>query len=317
MTCSDPIGGYFELELRPGRRWPHSEAIQLGSGRSCLEYVLRTERPSHVHLPKYTCDVMLEPLERTGTSYSFYSINSDLELASMIEPAEGELLVYTNYFGVKDGYCRALSEALAHRLVLDCSQALFFVPPAASHSFYSPRKFVGAPDGGCLYTRRKLEAKLERDVSVARYSHLVGRIDLGPEAAYADFKANDDSLRGQPLRHMSESTERLLQALDYDWIRERRLSNFRFLHDALGGRNGLRLDGSPGACPMVYPLLASEGLRERLLANKIFVATYWPNVFEWCSKGEWEHELASRLLPLPIDQRYEAPEMQRIVNLIA
>ena len=35
----NPIGGYFELELRKGEEY-HKEAIRLNSGRNAFEYVL-------------------------------------------------------------------------------------------------------------------------------------------------------------------------------------------------------------------------------------------------------------------------------------
>jgi len=46
------------------------------------------------------------------------------------------------------------------------------------------------------------------------------------------------------------------------------------------------------------------------------VATYWPNVFNWCENKTLEFDLAKNILPLPIDQRYGSEEMERIVELI-
>ena len=317
MSSADPIGGYFELELPPPGRFPQDGAIRLNSGRACFEYVLRAEPPARVHLPKFTCDAMLEPIRRLGLPFVFYGITADLELAELPDLGADERLVYTNYFGIKDDYCRWLAGRYGHRLIVDSCQALFFPAPEGVPTFYSPRKFVGVPDGGLLAAEATTEVALERDVSATRFSHLIDRIDRGPEAAYDQFRANDGSLGGAAMKHMSRSTERILGSIDFERVRLRRRENHALLHDALAGSNTLGVAGGPAACPMVYPFLSPDPrLRERLIENKIFVATYWPNVFEWAEPGEWEHELALRLLPLPIDQRYGASEMRRIVDLI-
>jgi hypothetical protein len=320
MTSPEPIGGFFELELArdPERsRFPHEGALHLNSGRSCLEYVIRASGVQHIHIPKYTCDAVLEPIHRTGISHSFYSIDAELKPTALPQLSDGEYFLYTNYFGCTDGCSRDLGGLYGSRLILDCSQALFFDPPAGAHAFYSPRKFVGVPDGGCLYTDAKLAEPLENDVSLGRYAHLVGRIDRGPEAVYADFKRADDNLSGDGMKWMSPSTRRLLGTIDFPAVREIRRRNFEQLHAYLDGGNGLSFGPDQAAAPMIYPFLTEDpGLRARLIDNKVFVATYWPNVLQWCAPDEWEHQLTARLLPLPIDQRYGPAEMERIVKLV-
>jgi hypothetical protein len=58
------------------------------------------------------------------------------------------------------------------------------------------------------------------------------------------------------------------------------------------------------------------GLRKKLIDKKIFVPTYWPNIFEWCDRKEFEYELAEKIMPLPIDQRYRSEDMRRILEAI-
>jgi hypothetical protein len=315
MTFPEPIGGYFELELPKPRPWLHSGAIHLNSGRSALEYILRALKPSLIHIPRFTCDVLLEPIHRTGTDYRFYSITSELEIDSKISPNQGEILLYTNYFGVKDAYCLKLAEMYGSRLVLDFSQALFTPPPAGVHTFYSPRKFVGVPDGGCLYTSAILTEELRRDISLHRYTHLIGRRDLGADAAYNYFKANDDSLVGEAIKMMSASTERLLSSINFDQVLSTRRENFTFLHQALGASNRLRIDLAAAFGPLIYPFLCNNSeLRTTLVRNKIFVATYWHNVFEWCDESSYEWHLATYLIPIPIDHRYDTRDMENILK---
>ena len=68
---------------------------------------------------------------------------------------------------------------------------------------------------------------------------------------------------------------------------------------------------------MVYPYLTDDiSLRQKLIENKVFVATYWPNVREWTKDGMLERELMERLLPIPCDQRYKEEEMAEIIKII-
>ncbi len=70
-------------------------------------------------------------------------------------------------------------------------------------------------------------------------------------------------------------------------------------------------------CPMYYPYWPDKpGLRERLIGRKVFVPTYWPNVLAWAAEHTLEHRLAREVLPLPIDQRYGAREMEFIIEVI-
>jgi hypothetical protein len=69
---------------------------------------------------------------------------------------------------------------------------------------------------------------------------------------------------------------------------------------------------------MIYPFWSMKtGLRQRLIDADIFVATYWPNVRDWCEPDSAECRLAESLLPLPIDQRYDDNDMQRILAIVS
>ncbi len=315
MSSSNPIGGYFELELRRGEL-PHSDAVLLNSGRNCLEYILRTKQPKRVYIPKFTCDVMLEPLDKLKIPYILYSVNERLEIKEEIEPKGDELLVYTNYFGIKTDVCYELSQKYGWRLILDYSQAFFAERPAGSHVFYSPRKFFGLPDGGMLYTDQELEERLPVAKSSSHFGHLLKRIEDGAEAGYGDFKTDDQALSNLPLMAMSKLTQRLMANIDYEASKSRRDRNLAVLDRVIGQKNKLTLK-APAVGLLCYPFLSDDSsLRHKLIEHKIFVPTYWPNVLEWTKETELEHQLADKLLPLPIDQRYDQDDMSKIAKLI-
>lgn len=316
MSLLKPIGGYFGLE--PGTNtFPYNEAILLNTARNCLEYILKNYKPKRVYIPKYTCSAVLEPLSRLNIEYSFYKINENLEITNPIKLAPGEYIIYTNYFGIKDAYIPQISKDYQNQLILDNSQAFYSQPLKIGHTFYSPRKFFGVPDGGILFTNKILDEELPTDISFGRMAHLSKRIDIGAEAGYEDFKHNDASLMNQPIKHMSTLTRHLLNGIDYTKAKQKREANFALLHDWLGSRNKLMLDLGSLNGPMAYPFWADDSsLKQKLINQKVFVATYWPNIFEWCRPDELEYKITQNLLALPIDQRYGQEDMERIVRII-
>lgn len=313
------IGGYFGLELDRRGGNPHAAARALNSARNCLLYFLLARRPRRLHLPAYLCDSMLEPLQQAAVDFDFYNVDSALEVAGRPELGRDELLLYVNYFGLKNAYCRQLAAQFGTALVLDNSQALFSPPLACAANLYSPRKFFGVADGGYLYCDAGIGQALEQDVSWDSVRHLVGRVDVGAADFLEEYRRSEQRLAGRPLRRMSRLTEAILDSVDYERARLARQSNFRFLHAALGPSNRLRIDTSEIDGPMVYPYWTDDpSLRQRLLARKVYVATYWSEVLH--RRGEAsavEKSLAAQLIPLPVDQRYGLGDMQSILDVVA
>lgn len=318
MSSQREIGGYFGLE--PGRHGsnPHAGARALNSARNCLLYVLLARRPSRLYLPVYLCDSMLEPLRQAGVEHGFYNIDVDLEIAGPPMLGRDDCLLYVNYFGLKGDYCRQLVARYGPALIVDNSQALFAPPMACAATLYSPRKFCGVSDGGYLYCEAAIDVELERDVSYDSVRHLAGRVDVGAAAFYADFRASEQRLSGRPLRRMSALTQALLNGIDHEHARRTRQHNFQFLHAALRSANRLRIDTAGVDGPMVYPFFAADPtLRQRLIAQKIYVATYWSEVLQREQASALERELVEYLVPLPIDQRYGQRDMQVVLDVIS
>ena len=94
-----PIGGYFELELpEASKDFPHALCPALNSGRHALEYILRQlgNKVKVIHVPYYTCDVVLEPLRRLNIAHQFYNIDENLEIKNMPALPEGHYIIANN-----------------------------------------------------------------------------------------------------------------------------------------------------------------------------------------------------------------------------
>lgn len=312
----EAIGGYFSLEL-PKREEYHKHAIRLNTGRNCLEYILRVRGYKKVYVPYYTCEAVMEPINKLGIPYEYYHIDIHFEIRDRFTVKEGETLLYTNYFGLKQRYVGQLAEKIGSRLIVDNTQAFYANPLPGIDTFYTCRKFFGVPDGAYLYCDKEPDEDIEQDYSYDRVSHLVKRIDLSAEEGFKDFRRVDDGLDNQPIRKMSKLTQRMMEGIDYEVAAKQRRDNFQILHETLGKENNIELQLEDDAVPMVYPYLVPvEGLREKLIENKIFVARYWPNVLNWATKDDIDYLLAYQMQPLPIDQRYGVEEMQIIIETI-
>lgn len=313
------IGGFFELELPQGNEY-HEGAIKLNSGRHCLEYILRLREYRKVFIPYYTCDVVLQPIQKLGLSYEFYKISEKLEPIFSFEAlVPDECFLYTNYFGLKDKYIQALPKL--PNIIIDNSQAFFAKPLPGFDTFYSPRKFFGVPDGGYLFTYDKstLDSEFPQARSYDRFAHLLKRIDLSAEAGYTDFQANDSQVSAEAIMQMSKLSRRILSSINYEQVSRLRTDNFKRYHEHLKQINLFPADlfEDIGNGPLVYPLLSdNKKLRENLISKKIYVAQYWPNVLQWSSSDSLECKLAHGIVSLPIDQRMDEDRIKLILKEI-
>jgi len=309
------IGGYFELELNK-HDFFHSNGILLNTGRNAFEHILKTIKPKRILLPYYICEVLLEPINKLKIKYEYYSIDENLEPIFNNAILKTDLFLYVNYFGIKDKYIQKLSKKIKN-LVIDNSQALFSAPIKDINTFYSFRKFVGVTDGAVLYPNNKV-VNLPIDFSFNRINYLAKRFELDAENGYQDFKSVENSLSHQPIKQISKLTMGLLHNINFNSIKKTRNKNFLFLHKHLESMNELKINKTSINGPMVYPLLLKNGskLRNVLLKNRIFVATYWQSVCSIAPIKSFEIYLSNNLLPLPIDQRYTIDDMKTIVKTI-
>lgn len=315
------IGGYMSLDSRMSPLMPCNDGWLLNSGRNALEFILRSmPEVKSVYIPDYYCGSIEKKLKSMKLKVKKYSVNERLELSTEIIPADDEVMVFVNYFGVKDHYIYEMASKYEEKCIIDNCQAWYATVPCGVKAFYSAPKFFGVPDGGKAVGASldgALWENLKRSQSYDRCKALLKRIDCGAEAAYEDSKRERSLVGEEKMMKISHLTDSMLRNLAFSEIRQHRLSNFQHLHSVLGSHNPLSavMDSSMKA-PMVYPFLCEDpGLREYLIKNKIFCATYWPEMLELPEDG-MSRILAEKIIPLPIDQRYDFNDMQHIIDVI-
>lgn len=319
------IGGYFTLE-EIEQNDHLSDGVFLNSGRNALIFIIRQFKYEKVYIPYYTCSAVKDVLQREKIKFEFYFLSSDLKPDFNKQIAENECLLYNNYFGVFSKKVAEVSESFSN-VIIDNAQALFhpFYKSKAKAFFFSPRKFIGMPDGGIVTSLKFLQQNdsLEIDSSFENATHLLKGIDEGREKAYIEFLKSEEIVDQKGLKSMSKLSYALYRKFNFSYLIKKRGENFCYLHEKLKTLNLFsqlleKEDEIYG--PLIYPFWCNNGdkLRDKLIKEKIFIARYWSNVEEWLGNypNSLELNLSKNLVALPIDQRLDKEDLDRICKSI-
>lgn len=313
------IGGYFELESFDGRSY-HEGGIALNSGRGCLSYLTELRNIQTIWIPDYMCDSVKNCFERDGVSVQEYSVTADfLPLYSDIAFEANSWFYLMDYYGTlkKEAVDQAYSFSQGH-LIVDETQSYYQQPWENADTLYTCRKWFGVSDGAYLFTKdnEQLSRALPVDYSYSRMEYMLGRFERSANEFFEQSQANNSYFDDQPAKVMSRITSNLLKAINYQAVEERRLNNWRILHDSLSDVNKLKLQ-NPQLAPFMYPFLVenTSEVRSKLASMKIYVPTLWPNAAQK-EDGSVACNFAKNILPLPIDQRYDEEDMNRVLEAL-
>ena len=316
------FGGYLPLELAQGKEYfrvQEKDIRRYNCGRTAIREAVKAAKLKKVYLPYYICGTVEEEITRLGEETERYSIDAQLRpvFEKRIPAGVGILLV--NYFGMMDRQINDI-QASYQNVILDCTQAFFASPILRKgvSNIYSCRKFVGVPDGAYLIEKDCRASRMEPEFTWEQYSFLCKSYVLGTNAAYAENLENERCLAAKRTG-MSVLTRKILENVSYDFIRKRRRENYQRLDQLIGAGNRLKLPLESGV-PYVYPYLAAKGkgtaLRKALLEKRIYTPTLWAECFSACQPDSIEYELSRDLICLPIDQRYEIEDVERMAKAL-
>ncbi len=308
------IGGYIELDNYRGTLL-HQNALALNLARNCLAYLIRCKKIKTLYIPFFLCSSAEQACKKEGAEIKYYSIGIDF-LPLDFNIKENEWVYVVNYYGqISNNNILELKHKY-NNIIVDNVQAYYQMHIDGIDTIYTCRKFFGVPDGAFLYTDKTDAIELETDISYNRMEYLLGRYEKTGSEFYSLYAQNEESYNELPVKRMSKLTVNLLRGIDYDFVKKRRIENFTYLHNRFKSINKLNLTVPEGA--FMYPLYIENGaeIRKRLQGEKIYIPTLWPDVFEICNTEQLEYDMAMNILPLPVDQRYNIDDMERIVDSI-
>lgn len=314
------IGGVLPaLEPQPVEhslwdRWTagFTHTAAFSSARSALAALLRQRRPKRLWLPAYVCQTLLDGA--AGWPVDWYAVDGALR---MVPPAleAGDAILVVDYFGRSAGF-----EAPDGVLVIeDRAQALDPGAPAFGDVvLYSPRKLLGVGDGGLLVSNRPLPQPDEPpaeglwDTNDARAHDPDG---LNPGAWRPAFITREAGFEPDS-RAMTARTEAALRGFDPSAEIAARQANWSALSEGVGDY-ALWPAGQAEFTPLAYPILTDDAgaMAAHLADRRIWAPRHWadlpsPEAFTAA------HDLARRCLSLPLDGRYGAGDMARIVEAV-
>lgn len=297
----------------------HNTTLVFNTARACLRYTILCRHIKKVYLPYYICDSVVDAMSDENTEYFFYGINDSLEIDTQIpELASHEVLLYVNYFGLKDHYIAELQNIHGKNLLIDNSQAFFQKSYQYSWSFNSARKFFGVTDGAYLYAP-DYDNSTEQTWPMAQYdnTYLTQRTYGSQKMAYQGFVEHERHLSTQ-IKSISHHSHNTLKNTDYKKCALTRRQNFLYLHKNLSPFNQLKIESlSDKSVPLYYPFLCEVGIRNRLIEQGLFIPCLWQEVkHRSTTQFAWEKYLSSNLLALPIDQRYNIDDMKTILKIL-
>lgn len=331
------IGGMFALEtVSPNRSTPpflKGKPVLLANARSGIALLAKLLSPAHVWMPSYLCEVMIKAVDELRASVRFYEVDYDLSLSSSewIESVQSnDLVVLIDYFGFPcDPYYINRAKERGAWVLEDGCQALLSEAVGRSSDFvlFSPRKFLGVPDGGILVCNHELpgDAILTETPPSAWWlkalsaSLLRREFDLygGDRRWYELFQETEESGPIGPYA-MSELSKVLLQhGFDYPMMAEKRIRNYELLADALA--EFALLPSLPGGVvPLGFPIRLKDRdrVRQALFSHEIYPPVHWAIRGVVPEEFRDSHRLASEIMTLPCDQRYGKDDMDRMIAVV-
>ena len=312
------IGGYMELEHFQGNEL-YPDLLKFNLARTAFVWLLRNINHNRVFIPRYICNSVPDSAVDAGFKVVFYSLDTDLEPVydRHDRPGPEDVMYVVNYYGqfTEDRINRYRSEY--KNLVIDNAQALYAPPVSGVHTIYSPRKFLGLSDGAYLSTTvRKGNGDIPVDRSSGRFSYLLGRFEGNARDHYGEMLKASAEFDSVTPKRMSLLTENTLKAIDYEYVKQKRLDNYHEISMLLHSDNPF--NRSLPECPFAYPYYCENGiqLRKYLAQKSIFVPTNWNYLTEILDPDDLGYEWSCNILPLPVDQRYGREDMRIISDAV-
>lgn len=307
------IGGYIEFE---GFHLSmlHDDGIALNCGRNCLAYLFKSRGIKKIKVPYYICNSVYDICTRENVDKYYYHIDSDFLPAKDLVLEDDEWLYLVNFYGQLSNEIIQEYIDCFGRVIVDQANDYFANPIPGVDTLYTCRKWFGVADGAFLYTNDPLPDDFPTDESFERMRFLLGRYERTASEFYEEYTLNNKLFANQPIKRMSKLTTNLLHGIDYKAVKNIREKNFNYLHEKLGRYNQLHVKPAT----FMYPFMVDDGpsLRRKLQAEKIYIPTLWPTVFDIAAEGSLEYKMAENILPLPVDQRYGLEDMELIIKKI-
>lgn len=326
-----------------------NDYVWMSTGRSATRLVLQTieERNPNIKkvalLPPFTCHTVFEPFMDFGYEIHTLPINLDLLINAedilryQDKYGAGVVLVHGYYgFDTLPGFNKVV-KALQDKGVIvieDCTQCLYSDYPISDANYVvaSIRKWCGVPDGGFAickeghFTQKPIQTdekmvEAKRIASELKYQFLFE--GKGDKPTFkAKYREGEELLDNQTNYYAIGELSAAIQAeLNVEMLKKKRRTNYKVLLEGLQKTKGIKVifNTLPNdVVPLYFPILVDdrETLQDIMANNDIYAPVVWLKADNCPAIDEVAKTIYEKILCIPIDQRYDVDDMQRIVNVI-
>ena len=306
-------------------------------------------------LPAYMCDCVFLPFLHRGWELVFYSVDRELEAAGeeifrlALEHDPGLIFIHP-YYGADT--CAGLRRQLVGLrrsgvLVMEDVTQSYYLEEAGKDADFvvgSLRKWYAVPDGGFVasdiplaedvletgeeYARERLVPLVQKwEYLKEKERRTGGALTAGWLPRKAEYLKRNRNLENaldcyQGVRRISRISAEILSRVDEEGARRRREENYHALYQHICGMKRLWaiLPEKETHAPLYLPVYVKErdSLQRFLAGYGIYAPVLWPvgeenkDFLQGDGTYIFEHMLA-----LPIDQRYDAGDMEQLAEVLA
>lgn len=297
----------------------------LSSGRACLKPVSGMVRKA-ILLPDYLCSSIDNQFEH---KFYYHVNNLVIDYDTVLNQiSKVDYLLIINYFGVKDKHSDKIANLCQKRnvkIVYDITHSLFDKHDYGdSVVFASLRKMLPLPDGAVINVKIPLAKVsfvdrlnwhlfiLAKFVGMVLKNVQCLKALWRPILLYAEHKLDNNAVL--PIS-MSPVSKLIISNLNFDDIKKKRMNNYSMLANSLPKTiqvypNKVLYFGFP----IVLNSKERDKLKQILINSKIYPAIHWQHKLKCVTHGS--NNLSTRIMTLPIDQRYSKIDMDRIAKII-
>jgi len=343
---TEKIGSEFNLPfsnfIQKRKFCPKRNHKYLSSGRDSIEAIIQNiqfKKNEIILFPSYLCPSIMQQFKNKKIKYLFYRLNKKLEIdlkdiEKNIRHHDIKAIIIIHYFGFiqpKINKIRELCNKKNVILIEDLTQSyLTNYNPVGDYYFNSYRKLLAIPDGSMLGFKKSIETKYKTSINnllfkvIRLFSLLAYNITFFYSIARAGYTYGETKLieKYKKPSRMSALSLFLLKRQDIKKMIKKRRKNYLFLLANFPKNKNFKIlfNKLPKTVtPSGFPILCKkrEKIMQHFLKKRIYPPIHW-NIKKIKGLQDFKEsiQISRKILTIPIDQRYNKTDMQRIIQVL-
>lgn len=341
-----PIGGEFWFQkLIFNRNVDNFQGVNgtfLSGGQSAIKFIINSmnfTKKEYILMPSYLCPSILHSLKEDKINYEFYTVNRDLsidikDIQRKLAALTVKAIFFIDYFGFyhKRQVLDFFNSIKGGNVILieDAVQLLYFNKKdfIGDYVFNSYRKFLPI-DGSLVLSKESKKILYHRDdydtymreARIKKTEYINNNSGNEEEYLKLFHLAEQSYYKRKSMLGINPTSKTLLSMINENYISKKRKSNFMYLYKQLYKNSNITflfsIDDIDNIIPLAMPILIDNRneVRKKLFKESIFCPVHWNILNEPWSKNYAESRwLSEHILSLPIDERYDENEMNRLIE---